>query len=130
MTYVLQHPFPVFTLVIAVLAGSYVLAAVASWVAHRGYPATLRPHSVWHEALRIQDGGRRAFATVELHDGRVIAGPAAFYTTQAAPPDERELALERPIRARPDMQSPYADVPDERVVLRASDIVALSVQYY
>jgi hypothetical protein len=127
--YALTHPTPVFILVIGVLAASYVLAALASIVIHRGLPATLRQHSVWHELLRQQATGR-PFATVELRDGRTVAGTVAYYTVEEAPPDERELVLMRPIRARAGPNSGFVDVPDDRVVLRASDVASLSVQYF
>jgi Family of unknown function (DUF6338) len=127
--YTLTHPVPVFTLLLGVLAGSYLLAAIATLVFHRKAPASLRAHSVWHELMRHQAAGR-PFATVELRDGRVVAGPVAYYTVEQAPPDCRELALIRPIRARGDVSSAFVDVPDDRVVVRASDIVALSVKYF
>lgn len=126
--YTLAHPVPVFTLLISVLVGSYALAAIAALVVHRGAPATLRHHSVWHEVLRRQ-GALQPFATVELRDGRTVAGPVAFYTLQEAAPEHRELVLMRPIRARPDGHAEFVDVPDDRVVLRASDVSALSVTY-
>jgi len=127
--YALTHPVPVFTLLIGVIAGSFALAAVGTLMFHRGVAATLRQHSVWHELLRRQDG-LQPFATAELRDGRVVAGPVAYYTVEEAPPDCRELVLIKPIRARAGANQEYIDVPDDRVVLRASDIAALSVKYF
>jgi len=127
--YTLTHPVPVFTLLLGVLAGSYLLAGVATLAFQRKARATLRPHSVWYELLRRQEAGR-AFATVELRDGRVVAGPVAYYTVEEAPPDCRELVLMSPIRARGGPGAPFVDVADDRLVLRASDIAALSVKYY
>lgn len=127
--YALTHPLPVFTLLIGVLLGSYALAVVGTLVVHQGVPATLRQHSVWHELLRRQDG-YQPFATAELRDGRVVAGPVAYYTVEEAPPDCRELVLIKPIRARAAPNAQFVEVLDDRVVLRASDISVLAVKYF
>jgi uncharacterized protein DUF6338 len=127
--YALTHPTPVFTLLLGVLAGAFLLAAIGTFAFNRGTPATLRPHSAWHELLRRQ-AGVQPFATVELRDGRTVAGPVAFYTVEEAPPDSRELVLIKPIRARANPRSSFVDVPDDRVALRASDMTALSVKYF
>ena len=131
--YVLAQPLRTTTLVVFVIAGAYLLAWLAALAVYRGMPPTQRSWQTWHEAFRIQEHGGslcRAYATVELRDGRTVAGPVAFYTTQGAPSDERELALERPISAKASGTAEYVEVPDERVILRASDIAVVSVQYY
>ena len=128
--YTLEHPVRVLLLLLVVLGGSYLLAVLTALAVHRGQPASLRHHSVWHEALGRRRDGLVPFATVELRDGRMIAGPVAYYTIQEAPPDCRELVLTQKIVARSTAGTPFVRVPDDRVVLRASDISALSVTYF
>ena len=127
--YALAHPAPVFSFLLVVFAGSLLLAWRLALRLHRGSPATLRQHSVWHQLLQPQTEGK-PFATVELRDGRSVAGPVAYYTVQEAAPDNRELVLIAPIKARRNARSSYEEVSDSRVVLRASDIVALAIQYF
>jgi hypothetical protein len=115
--YTLTHPVPVLTLLLGVLAGSYLLSGIATLTAYlivqRKSPATLRHYSVWHELLRRQEAGQ-PLVTVELRDGRTVAGPVAYYTLEEAPPDCRELVLIKRIRARPNRHSQFVDVPDDR----------------
>jgi hypothetical protein len=127
--YALTHPARVFSLALAVFAASLLASWRLSVVLHRGLPATLHQHSVWHQLMRRQEEGA-AFATVELRDGRTVAGPVAYYTVQEASPEDRELVLIAPIRARRNDDADYEPVTDSRVVLRASDMVALSVKYF
>ena len=127
--YTVAHPARVFLLLLVGLGGAYLLAWIAARAIYRGVPASLFHHSVWHELLRAQAGGR-PYVTVELRDGRTVAGPVAYYTVQEAPPDSRELVLIKPIRARAASGMPYVPVVDDRIALRASDITALSVQYF
>lgn len=101
-----------------------------SLLVHRGQPRTLNHVSVWYELLSRRKDGQTPYATVELRDGRTVAGPVAFYTVQEAPPDCRELVLYDKISASPSPGAPFVDVSDDRVVLRASDMAALSVKYF
>lgn len=128
--YALANPTPVFLAFGVVLLASFILASLLSWWLHRTLPATLRHYSVWHELFRRQQDGRAPYATVELRDGRTIAGPVAVYTVEERPPDERDLVLIQPIVARSNARAEFVQIPDERVLLRASDFAAVSLTYF
>jgi hypothetical protein len=128
--YAVDHPASVAALVLSILAGSFILAALAAHLTHRNLPPSLRLHSAWHEVLRRRANGVTSYATVELRDGRVVAGPVAFYTVEEAPPDCRDLVLLQPIKAAPRVGGEFVDVADHRLVLRGSDIAVLGVQYF
>jgi hypothetical protein len=128
--YTVSHPASVAGLTLSILAGSFLLAGIAAGVSHRHLPASLRLHSAWHEVLRPRTDGLTTYATVELRDGRVVAGPVAFYTVEETTPECRDLVLLQPIKAARTVGGTFEDVVDHRVVLRGSDIVALNVQYF
>lgn len=128
--YALTHLSSVAALLFAVLIGSFILAATSSLAVHRNLPSSIHLHSAWHEVLRRQKGGKSPYATVELRDGRVVAGPVAFYTVEEAPPECRDIVLLRPIRAAPKVGQDFVEVNDHRLVLRGSDIAALGIQYF
>ena len=127
--YSIAHPASVAGLALGVLLGSFILAGVGARFTYRNLAASIRLHSAWHEVLRKQKE-MSPYATVELRDGRVVAGPVAFYTVEETPPDCRDLVLLRPIKAAPKVGGTFVDVADHRLVLRGSDIAALGVQYF
>jgi hypothetical protein len=128
-TYSLGHSASIAALFLSVLAGSFALSILAARLSYRGLPPSIRLHSAWHEVLRRQHG-MSPYATLELKDGRVVAGPVAFYTVEEAPPDCRDIVLLRPIQAATKVGAVFVEVDDHRLVIRGSDIVALGVQYF
>jgi hypothetical protein len=79
--------------------------------------------------MRPRDG-LVSYATVELRDGRVVAGTVAFDTVEEPTPKCRDLVLLHPLKAAPRAGEAFVDVTDHRVVLRGSDIASLGIQYF
>jgi Family of unknown function (DUF6338) len=81
---------------LAVLAGSFLLAWLASIASHWGQVAALLPGwSVWH---RVLEPGREkyVYATIELRDGRRFGGYVSVYDIEADK-ETRDIALRAPV---------------------------------
>ena len=127
--YVLEHPGHGLGFFLSVLGASYAGAGLSALLVNKGLPASLARHSAWHELLSSDGGTREVFATIELKDGRVVAGFVRFYTVEQAARDEREIVLGQPLSARTKGASTYVPVEDNLIALSAADIAALSVKY-
>jgi hypothetical protein len=128
--YLRAHPERSLSFALAVLLASYAGTWIVAKALHRRIPASIRLHSMWDEALSDDNGGRNVYATIELRDQRSIFGFVSFFTVgDNLPPDQRELALAQPLKARSSGRSSWVALNDDRVIIRASDIVALGVQY-
>jgi hypothetical protein len=122
---------------VVLIGSTLLLSHLAAWAAarfvyYRGSPASLRPElSVWFQVLhvhnRAQEPMDRRFVTAELRDGRRVAGYALAYTLDADAAN-RELALVAPIFAQRTAAEPPELIPDDYIVLSASEIVYFSVQ--
>lgn len=116
-------------LVVGVSYGGVWLVTVK--VLHRG-KATISPgetawYGVFHRMLPEEHG---AYATVELRDGRAVAGLVIAYTPE--PEDPREIVLSRPVDGSlwlRDAEGNTIELPDTFMVLQGADILAVSGRY-
>jgi hypothetical protein len=127
--YILAHPPRGLGSLLVVLVVSYGGAYLAARFVHRGRQATFEPSSMWHQVLRLATESNRAFATVELRDGRVISGWVFAYTALPAEPATTALALHAPIKSKATPSSEPTLIPDHFLVVRADEMVYMSVQY-
>jgi flagellar biogenesis protein FliO len=127
-TYVLAHPGKALGGLLSILALSYVGAWASARVMYRGRPASFEATSMWYQVLKTATGPNRAFATIELRDRRLVSGYVYAYTTLPADPGRAEIALHAPISARPPYAAQPSTLPDHFLVLRADEIVYMSVQ--
>lgn len=80
-TYTVDSPLRVLALLVAATLRANGGAAIAAIIAHRGAEATIKPgYSAWHFVLADEVGVHRKYATVEMRDGRSVAGWVAAYT--------------------------------------------------
>lgn len=127
--YVVDSPLRVLGLLLTagVLANGG--AALVAVLMHRGSEASIKPgYSAWHFLLADEVGVHRKYATVELRDGRSVAGWVAAYTVEPADPDKRELILSTPLRVKKSSDGQFELMLDDGIILQGADIVAISVQ--
>jgi hypothetical protein len=124
-----HHPLRLLWLVSAALALAYLIAYVAAIVAHHGKPDAIRPAgSAWTEAFMSERPKTTATVlTVELRDGRRVEGTLQAHTPN--PDDNRELYLIAPIRVQAGPRSTPVRLAESFVVLRETDILAISGRY-
>jgi small nuclear ribonucleoprotein (snRNP)-like protein len=131
--YLVFHPARVGLLLLIVLLVSYGLAyALARYSPGRG--AEVFPDSGWYGAFeRNLPEGHGIVATVELRDGRALAGVVRAFTAEPTPVDDRELMLMAsfggPMMARTPAGVVTA-VPDQLVLLRGDEIRYISATYH
>jgi Family of unknown function (DUF6338) len=128
-TYLKHHPLRLFWLVSLALLLAYGLAAVAARLVNRGNESTIRPGgTAWHFAFsENRPAGHVVAASVELRDGRIIQGVLAGTTTDAE--DNREVCLVKPMAVRRGAADQPVRLTDEFVVIRESDVMAVSGRY-
>ena len=116
-------------LVVVVSYGGVWLATTQ--ILHRG-EATISPgetawYGVFHRMLPKDHG---VYATVELRDGRAVAGLVIAYTPE--PDDPREIVLSRPVDGSLWLRNEDGDavpLPDTFIVLQGTDIFSVSGRY-
>jgi hypothetical protein len=100
-------------------------------VLHPG-EATISPgetawYGVFHRMLPPDHG---VYATVELRDGRAVAGLVIAYTPE--PDDPRELVLSKPVDGKlwlRNTDGSAVELPDTFIVLHGGDIAAVAGRY-
>jgi hypothetical protein len=128
--YMLNNPYRGFSFLVAVLGITYVGTwLVAKHLLYRGRPRPVLLHPIWHEVLWDDSGAKRVFVTVELRDGRKVAGYASAYTSQDVSPEDKELVLQRPISATVPQDPRVVWLDDDHVLVPGSQIALLSVKY-
>jgi hypothetical protein len=127
--YVLTHPARGLTFVLAVLLASYVGTWKVAERFHRDLPAAITTNPIWHEVLGDQAATRYVYATVELRDGRFMYGGVERYTLDEASPENKELVLTQPLKAKASARSEWAEVKDDSIVLSARDITTIGLKY-
>jgi Family of unknown function (DUF6338) len=130
--YVINEPFPVLVTLMAILSLSYLGAWGLARLVYKGRPASIRPEfSVWFQVFHVDeekpDVAELRFATVELKDGRRVAGYVHAYTVDPNP-ENRELALRKPIFAQAGPEAPRQLIPDAFLIVPSEEIVYVSVQ--
>lgn len=129
--YIVDSPLRVLALLVAATLLANGGAALAAIAAHRGAEPTIKPgYSAWHFVLADEVGVHRKYATVEMRDGRSVAGWVAAYTVEPADPDKRELILATPLRIKAAGAESFEMMLDDGIILQGADIVAISVQTY
>jgi hypothetical protein len=127
--YVVANPLRALGLIAVGFAIAYGGAALVAIGIHPRAGASIRPgFSAWHFALAGKPGKFRVYATVELRDGRVLAGWAGAYTVEPEDPEKRELVLEGPVMVSRDEGVSFAYLRDNGIILQGQDILAISVQ--
>lgn len=82
---------------------------------------------MFHVDEERPDVAELRFATVELKDGRRVAGYLHAYTVDPNP-GNRELALRKPIFAQAGPEAPRQLIPDAFLIVPSEEIVYVSVQ--
>lgn len=130
--YVATEPLRSVVALVLVLGVSYGgVWVVTTRVLHPGKP-TISPgetawYGVFHRMLPVDHG---VYATVELRDGRAVAGLVIGYTPE--PDDPRELVLSKPVDGTlwlRDKGGEAVKLPDTFIVLQGADIAAVAGRY-
>jgi uncharacterized protein DUF6338 len=130
--YVTTEPLRALGAFLIVIGLSYGLVwLVATRLLHPNAP-TIRPGETgWYAAFhRFLPENHGVYGTVELRDGRAIAGLIVSYTLEAD--DSRELVLSKPADDSIWLRSINGEatqLPDTFMVLNGSDIYAVSGRY-
>jgi hypothetical protein len=127
-----QHPVLVIGLAAAALVVAYPVAWVMARLTYHSKPVTNVPGSAWFRMLSSARPSKEhgVYATVEMRDGRKVAGTVASFTLDEDSPN-REIALWEPVVQMPGQLKPAAlGLTDRFVLLRETDILAISGQYY
>jgi len=130
--YLIFHPARVGLVLLIVLVVSYGLAyGLARYAPGRG--AEVFPDSGWYGAFeRNLPAGHGIVATVELRDGRTIAGVVRAFTAEPTPVDDRELMLMASFGGPMIVRSAdgvVASIPDQFVLLRGDEIRYVTATY-
>jgi hypothetical protein len=127
--YILDHPLRVLGWLAILFVLSYGGAGLAARVTHWSAPPMIKPgYSAWDFVLADEPGIHRPYTTVELRDGRTLAGWIGGFTIEPSDPDKRELILVAPLKIKEAKGKPFKFLRDDSIVLQGSDILALSVQ--
>jgi hypothetical protein len=107
------------------------VAFVTTKLLHRDAPNISRGETAWYAAFnRMVPQEHGIYATVELRDGRAVAGLVIAYTVDTGEP--REIVLARPVDGAlwlRNSDGKAVELPDAFMVLRGADILAVSGRY-
>ena len=126
--YILNHPVRgLGTLLLIFLLSPLAGYGLARFI-WRGKTPSIKFGTVWRSVLGRDKDTKIAWTTVELADGRAFFGQTWDYTMD---PDReiRELALYKPLRQRERGQDTWSSLPNDALILAATDIRAISVSY-
>lgn len=131
-TYVINHPARVGLGIGIVILVSYGLAwAMARFAPGRG--AEVFPDSAWYSLFERRLPQKHAIAaTVELKDGRRVAGLVRAFTAEPTPVDDRELTLARSTTDTMKVMLPsgeMTELAEQFIALRGSDIANVAATY-
>ncbi len=100
-------------------------------VLHPGGPTINPGETAWYGVFhRMLPDAHGVYATVELRDGRAVAGLVIAYTPEPEAP--RELVLSKPVEGSlwlRDTEGNAVELPDTFIVLQGDDIAAVSGRY-
>jgi Family of unknown function (DUF6338) len=126
--YLGHHPLRVLWIVAVSLALAYGLAWVAARAIHPHAPSIRPAGSAWTEAFIVKRPASQGVRlTAELRDGRKIEGIWGGMTGGAE--ENRELFLRAPFRISRGQSSPATKMSAAFVLLRETDILAISGEY-
>jgi hypothetical protein len=130
--YAVDEPLRVLAALAAVLAVSYgSVYLVTTQLVHRGAPTISPGETAWYAAFhRMLPKDHGAYVTVELRDGRALAGLVIAYTPDNDEP--REILLSRPVDGSlwvRDEHGNAEELPDAFIALQSPDILAVSGRY-
>jgi hypothetical protein len=130
--YLATHPARTGAALLVVLAVSY----GAAWAVPRFAPgkgARVYPDSGWYGAFeRRLPKGFGIVATVELKDGRSVAGAVSSFTAEQTPIDDRELVLAAPPGKAMAVRMPNgatSELNDQFILLRGDLVAYVSASY-
>lgn len=131
-SYLVEQPDRLGLVLFTVLLVSYGMAyGVGRFQPGRG--PEVFPDSAWYGTFeRKLPSGYGIVATVELRDGRKVAGVVRAFTAEQAAPDERELVLMATAESPMLVQSPsgrIAQVSDQFILLRGDEIRNIAGSY-
>lgn len=127
--FVAHHPLRVIWVAALALGAAYGIAYCIALILNPEKPS-IHPGTSWIWAMQPAriDRSLMVRATVELRDGRKIEGTVVGHTAEVV--DNKELLLKEPIRAEPAPGTEAQKIPDEFIVLREADMIALSGRFY
>jgi hypothetical protein len=128
--YIFNEPVRVFSAALAFYGLAYGAAYLMARIAYRGSTAAIEPgvtgwgHAMW---VNLPDKKRPVMVTVELKDGRKIAGGLGSFTVGSE--ENREIVLVRPLIATSGSREAAASLEEDFVVLREDQIRVVSGVY-
>lgn len=130
--YLVFHPGRIGLALLIVIVTSYGLAwLVARYTPGRG--AEVFPDSAWWGAFERQlPAHHGVVATVELRDGRTLAGVVQAFTAEPTPVDDRELTLSASAHAPMVVRTAegqISQIDDQFVLLRGEEIRYIAGSY-
>jgi hypothetical protein len=127
--YLLGSPAKTFSALVAFYAIAYLAAWCGAAVRHRGAKDYRPDGSAWYDTFATSCPPKSIpFLTVELNDGRWIAG--AYRKATVERDENRELCLQRPLGAAAHAGAPMLpEDDDEFVILREKEIRLIKGRY-
>lgn len=131
-TYVASEPLGSLLALMIVIAVSYgAVWLVTTRVLHRGGPAISPGETAWYGAFhRMLPKDHAVYATVELRDGRAVAGLVVAYTPESD--GTREIVLSEPTDGSLWLRGANGravELPDTFMIVEGSDIATVSGRY-
>ncbi|MGA8744326.1 MAG: DUF6338 family protein [Solirubrobacterales bacterium] len=128
-SYLLTEPARSFTCLVAFYGLAYMAAWAVAALRHRGENDFKPDGSAWYQAFANGcPADSVPFLTVELNDGRWIAG--AYKKATVERDENRELCLQRPLGIAAKAGAPMEDEPhDDFVLLREKEIRQIKGRY-
>jgi hypothetical protein len=132
-TYLVTQPMRTGVSLAIVVLLSYGGAWLAANRFHGG-GVKVYPDSAWYGAFeRDLPTGYGIYATVELHDGRLITGAVRSFTAEPVPVDQREITLHAPYGAKLLVRSSgardFEEISDAFILLKGSEVRYISARY-
>lgn len=127
-SYLLTEPARAFTALVAFYALSYLLAWTVATTKHSSGQGYLPDASAWYQAFAKSVPAKSiAFLTVELKDGRWVAGTYTDSTVERD--DNRELRLGQPLGIAERAGAEMRPQIDEFILLREEEIRVIKLRY-
>lgn len=133
-TYILAEPLRVLLALTVVLALSYgTVWLLTTQLIHRGAPTISPGETAWYAAFhRLLPEEHGAYVTVELRDGRAVAGIVIVIGYTPDTDEPREILLSRPLRSNLWLRGADGTVtalPDAFLILQSPDIFMIGGRY-
>lgn len=126
--YLPQHIRSVVASVVAVFLVAVVIAYLLYLVQRLQLPAEFRPQgSVWVHALGARPNGRVPWVGLQLNDGRLVEGLLHSYSLTDGGMEERDVALQRPIRVSVRAGEEAQHLNLDRLIVSGREITYIAV---